>query len=117
MGAISSLYTTLGIKMPPLAGRHLLGLRASNVRGGRALSALDNLEVQRVTDFERVKGDANEIFRVKEKVLRLAFASDETESLLFKSFDSACHMIESTSLVDYLRNSTAFLCLLLDYQG
>lgn len=66
-------------------------LRARHILGARALLAVDDIEVERVAHLEFAVRDAGKIVGVEEEVLRLAFASDETESFLRQSLDCSCH--------------------------
>lgn len=58
----------------------LLGLNARNVLGARAFFALRDLKADFVANLKLVKRHAVQILGMEEKVLRLAIASDETES-------------------------------------
>ena len=66
-------------------------LNARNVRRRRTLLAVNDLKGYLIADFQVVEHDALQFVGVEEKVLRLAFARDETESFIQQSFDSTCH--------------------------
>ena len=85
-------------------------LNARDVRRRRTLLAVDDFEGDLVADLKVVEHDALQFVGVKEKVLRLAFAGDETESLVQQSLDSTCH---SSFLVAY---TSTFARILLQIQ-
>lgn len=68
-------------------------LRAGDVDGARALLAFCYFKVDGVAFFELIKHYTTEILGVKEEILRLAFARDESESSIpYKGLDSSCHV-------------------------
>ncbi len=66
-------------------------LDARDVRRCRALLAVNDFERYLVADLKVVEHDTLQFVGVEEKVLRLAFAGDETESLVQQSLDCSCH--------------------------
>lgn len=74
-----------------MRGDFVKRLGALHVRGRRAFLALSYLERYGVADLELVIGHAVQILGVEEKVLRLAFARDKTESAIRKGLDCSCH--------------------------
>jgi len=72
----------------------IIGLRALNVCCCWSLVALNDLKSDCFTCLELIKHDANEVLRVEEKVFRLAFARDETESSICKGLDYSFHLID-----------------------
>ena len=63
--------------------------------GRRTLWTFGNLEGDVVADLELIESNAYELLGVKEKILRLAFARDESESTIRERFDSTGHSIAS----------------------
>ena len=67
-------------------------LHAGHILGVRTLLALNYLESHSIADFELGKRDASDIVGMKEEVLRLVFARDETKSFISNDrFDCSCH--------------------------
>ena len=77
-------------------------LDARDVRRCRALLAVNDFERYLVADFEVVEHDTLQFVGVEEKVLRLAFARDETESFVQQSLDCSCHSSFSSFLLRLL---------------
>jgi len=66
-------------------------LGARHVRGALPLLAFSDFEGNDIADFELGVCHTLQLTGVEEKILRLAFASDESESLVRKPLDSSCH--------------------------
>ncbi len=66
-------------------------LGAGHIDRGRALLAVNDLEADDIANLELIERHAGELLGVEEQVLRLAFASDETESTIRERLDSTSH--------------------------
>lgn len=67
-------------------------LRAANVGSVGALFALSNFEGDGIANLEVVEYHTDQVLRVEEKILRLAFARDESESTRRERFDCSGHV-------------------------
>src|SRR3990167_6262737 len=83
-----------------------LGLRARYLSRSRTFISINESERDGVAFFQFVIGNANEFFGMKEEVLGLAFASNESKSFRGKSLDCSCHMIVLIILIFLSETST-----------
>lgn len=83
------------IAKAPLAGSFCqTRLRSCYVLCARAFVAIDYIECNGITFTEIFVHYALQVFSVKEEILRFAFASNESETFLRKSFDcSSLHIV------------------------
>ncbi len=70
-------------------------LGTGDILGVRAFLALDNLKSDFVPDFQLVKRDAAQIFRMKEEVFLLAFLRDKTKSPIRQRLNCSSHRLIS----------------------
>ncbi len=68
-----------------------------HVLGARAFLALSNLERNDVTNLKLIERYSVQILGMKEKILRLAFASDKPESSVHERFNCSSHSFYFTS--------------------
>jgi len=80
-------------------------LFACYIDGSRTFFAFNDLESDFVARLQFLKCNVLQILGVEEKILRLAFASDESKSSVRKGFDSTVHSVVCLFLP---RNSTYF---------
>src|SRR3989338_2136683 len=80
---------------------------AHHVDGVRALFALGNLEGQHIANLQFIERNTLQILGVEEKVLRFAFARDETKSTIREGLDCSSHV--DFYFVSASRNSTTSL--------
>src|SRR3989344_3545171 len=68
-------------------------LGARYVLGGRAFVSLDDLKGDGIADLQFIEHNASQLLGVEEQILRLAFAGNESESLLGQGLDNSVHVI------------------------
>lgn len=69
----------------------LFGFDASNVYCGETFFSFNDFERKRIAFLQFVKSDTYEILGVKEEILRLAFASDESKPPISLGLDYSSH--------------------------
>lgn len=82
---------------------------ALDVGCGGAFGAVDDFEADFVANLQFVKRDADQILRMEEQVLRLAFASDEAISFIRERFDCSVHVVCFGLLETRLRFCNTFV--------
>ena len=66
---------------------------ALDVGSGGAFGAVNDFEADFVANLQFVKRDADQILGMKEKILRLAIASNESISFIRERFDCSVHVM------------------------